>query len=720
MSTSHGIGWITSIAGAALLTACGEEPEAPVSETPPDASARSIVCELREFEPPGDEPRVVRSLEFDELDPEDWYASFEDPDVRAVGRPARTALHLAGGERQHLGFRGSFEAGAFSRVAVHLRGSGSFAIEAQWRRAGEVCSRSFDSSRNEGTGEWQVVPLDFPVPGPREEPFDELVVFVLHARGPWHCSGVDLIERSLRHRLPLPGAPEHVAAGDEARLAVGLSTSVPLATTFVAPAGARLELGCAWPAKRREPRGAKLIVDLVWEGGIRRERIDLAGEEAGWRTASLDVSELEGRSVRARFTLKIPGPMARDSLYALEPPRLVVPRPRPATVVLITSDTHRADHLGAIGSGTSPTPWLDGLATRGVLYTDCFSSANSTLPSHAALMTGHHTRDTGVYVNRQALSSNATTLAELFRAAGWRTFAAVSFRGLGAPQNGVVQGFERVSWPRVGMARPAERTHEAVAPWLDSADDEPLFVWLHYFDAHTPYLPPESYERLYYPEERDENDPSLPEPPWKPKGAFKLARDPDWFRAQYKSEVRYLDDSLQELFEHPRLREAIVAFTADHGENLGEHEIWWGHGGLWPESVHVPLILSWPEAPAGTRVEEPVRQIEVGRTLLSLSGVRAPEFPGRDLSALAAEAARPRFTLAAAARSASVTHARWHLILGLEGSPRAEADPGRIGYHEVVLYDLERDPKCEHDVSAEDFERAARLRDEIRAMEPSA
>ena len=693
-----------------LASGCGSSQE-PAQPKSPASRGRTIA--LTPIGQRDNTERIGRTLDVaGEL--EAFTTSLRAPSVSSIaGRPA---IRLEDVDRQHISLADHFEPEQYARVAVHLHGQGRIALEAQWRRAGEIRLQSYDASRIEGDGDWQVVLLDFPRPAPDEEPYDQFSLRAFRPQGTWFLGAIDLIERPLRRRLPLAeeGA-ELVAVAQEARLGFGLATETPLRGQFRAPTDALLEFSYGWPDELPDRRPAAIVVDLRCDDERRRERYEFPQTGRTWKRARIDLSDWTGRDVRVQFRLKVRG---REALCALGQPRTVVAQPDPATVVLITSDTHRADHIGQVeplgdsAASRSLTPWLDRLAERGVRFTDCFSSTNVTLPSHVALMTGVHPRDTGIHVNKHVLSAEATTLAERFRSAGWRTYAAVSMRALGRPSNGVVQGFERVSWSR-NVARDAEKTVSQIATWMQEAEGQPLFVWLHVFDAHTPYTPPEQYELLFYPRDRDRDDPALPEPRWTPEGTFAKARDPDWFRALYRSEVRYLDDSLAALEELERFDGAVVAFTADHGEALGEHDIWWRHNGLWTEAIHIPLILTWPGAPRGTTVSEPVRQIDVGRTLLALAGCAPKDFPGRDLSQLATlgERPEPRYTLSEGARAAAVTYQGWHLILGLEeDTQRNLGRDGHTPFHDVRLYDLDVDPDCETDLSTVESERAQRLR----------
>ena len=188
-------------------------------------------------------------------------------------------------------------------------------------------------------------------------------------------------------------------------------------------------------------------------------------------------------------------------------------------------------------------------------------------------------------------------------------------------------------------------------------------------------------------------------------------RDPAYPEALYRGEVTYLDFELGRLLDLPRFRAGIVAVTADHGESFGAHGIFYGHGGLYPDTIHVPLILAWPAAPAGTRVSSPVRQLDLGATLLELAGIPSGEFPGRSLmSVLAGEPdSRPRYTLAAHKESASITWDGWHLVLHLRDNG-PNYGKVRFARHEVELYRLTDDPGCERSLVESERDMVKRLR----------
>jgi arylsulfatase A-like enzyme len=330
-------------------------------------------------------------------------------------------------------------------------------------------------------------------------------------------------------------------------------------------------------------------------------------------------------------------------------------------------------------------------------------------------MTGVSPRDTGLLDNTHALAPEAVTLAERFRANGWATCAVVSAAHLDAEWSGLGQGFDRVG-VSAAPKRDAGATLGVLEDWLPDYRGRPLFVWLHLFDAHTPYGPPQPMLARFWPDGRDPSDPSLPEPPPNsiPRN-LKGVRDVEWIRASYKGEVAYLDNELARLFSEPRIQAAIVAFTADHGESLGGHGIWWDHASLYQDSLHVPLILRWPGGPRGQRVVSRVSNIDIGRTLLDLAALARTEMPGRSLLPLVEGRARPAavFAVACFGFSASITDGDEHLVLHLLGHNLA---PDVVKErHAYELFDLARDPDCLHDLASERPARAHALRAQLVA-----
>lgn len=300
-------------------------------------------------------------------------------------------------------------------------------------------------------------------------------------------------------------------------------------------------------------------------------------------------------------------------------------------ILLVTIDTLRADHTSTYGYPIPTTPALDALASEGVVYEQMYASSATTGPSHAAIMTGRHARTVGYLKNGHTLQPQFLTLAEVLADNGYDTAAFVS----SMPVNnrfGFGQGFAHydqdasVRMPTKGNGEPrnsrfADETVDRLESWLTRrSDSRPLFVWLHLFDPHSPYIPPS--EIL---EDLDKHlDKHLGK---KSKGNLR----------RYDGEILFTDRELGRAVRLIRAsagqRGALVAVTADHGEGLGEHN-WRGHGlNLHQEAVQVPLVISLPRSLPAERSKSPASHIDVAPTILSLVDIERPEsWTGLDLT----------------------------------------------------------------------------------------
>jgi arylsulfatase A-like enzyme len=436
----------------------------------------------------------------------------------------------------------------------------------------------------------------------------------------------------------------------------------------------------------------------------------------GWRQAELPLEELGAGQIYVEFEYQADGP---NDLLALGQPRTVVPRTAPRTVVLMTSDTHRADHVGFRNEPEFlRSPAIDRLAERGVAFLDATSSANNTTPSHVSLLTGLSPLGTKLVSNGVRLSDAAPTLTEVFAENGYTTLASVSALPLYHEFTNLGQGFDRFSNPRDQNLRKGSDSLDALLAALDDYPDEPVFAWLHVYDAHAPYTPPEDLERLYYAPGKDPYDPEIEgaRPELAPRWNREIA-DPAYTEALYRSEVSYVDGLVDRLLGVDRVGEGLFALTSDHGEVLSRgSDPEFSHKGVSWNTLSVPLIFAGAAVPAGVQRSEAVRQIDTGRTLLNLAGLEAIAFPGRDLFAdpadrppAAGEAAEKRFAIEANGLGASILEGDHllRILLRLRKGERASAR------HRVQLFDRSVDPFGEVDLVQERPELAARLRSEL-------
>ena len=330
--------------------------------------------------------------------------------------------------------------------------------------------------------------------------------------------------------LPPAGEPPRLLpVAGLSRRAMTLASGEPVRVTIEAREGAQLHTSIGLPeacaaaqrggtlvVKRGEDELARISIGATGarsSGGTPPVLRDLAPAPtpgAAWQDIQLDLGPLAGAELELELSLEAPGQDGGELAVLLEQPSVLQPAPRAPRVVLITSDTHRADHLGRSGSGSGVnTPFLDSLAEEGALFLDCYASAHTTVPSHSTLMTGLTPVESGVLSNSHSLAEEARTLAEHFAGQGYRTYAAISVTHLAAEICGLGQGFDRVAAP-TRLLRDSSETWDQLQGWLESTPEVPLFVWLHLFDAHAPYEPPEEFLSGQWDPGRDPRDPDLP------------------------------------------------------------------------------------------------------------------------------------------------------------------------------------------------------------------
>jgi arylsulfatase len=379
-------------------------------------------------------------------------------------------------------------------------------------------------------------------------------------------------------------------------------------------------------------------------------------------------------------------------------------------VVLLTCDTLRADRLGLYGCERSTSPSLDDLARESLVFEAAWSTAPLTGPSLSALLTGRPPLELGLADNRDLLAGAATTLAERLSASGIRSAAIVSNWALRRRPEladaGVQQGFahfdDRMRTPEASrpdlMERTARDTTDAALAWLAAHPRaERFFLWVHYQDPHGPYTPP---PECLAPEEPSTEEPELPVgSDHRGRGELPVyqvvdaERRPAAYRARYEAEIRYFDRELGRLVEGLRenglLERALLVFTADHGESLGEHGYFFSHGQhLHQELVRVPLFLRPPGgAEPSSRERAPASHLDLFPTILTAFGLDPGPTRGLDLLGppLPTERVLPQYLRG----TWSATGARHRLLVG-RGEPR--------------LFDLVADPGEQHDLAASEPE----------------
>jgi arylsulfatase A-like enzyme/Tfp pilus assembly protein PilF len=342
-------------------------------------------------------------------------------------------------------------------------------------------------------------------------------------------------------------------------------------------------------------------------------------------------------------------------------------------LVVITLDTTRADRLGAYGFKDIETPTLDRLAAEGVLFEQASTAAPLTLPSHSSIFTSlfppeHGVRDNGGFF----LAPSHKTLATVLKSQGFQTGAVVGAYVLDGKW-GLNQGFDTyvddfdLSKMTGGFGigdvkRPGNEVVDRALPWLEKVKDRRFFAWLHFYDAHSPYLSPEPFASRYRTH------------PY--SGAISFAD------SQVARVIAFLD-------QHHLLDRTVIAVVGDHGEGLNQHQEGTHGFFIYQSTMRVPFIVRAPfERTRGRRVADPVRTVDLFPTVLDLLGVPVPK-------GIAGVSLAPLMTGATARLDLEVYA---EALYPLHHYGWSELRAWRAGQYKVIdaprpeLYDLDRDP----------------------------
>jgi arylsulfatase A-like enzyme len=328
----------------------------------------------------------------------------------------------------------------------------------------------------------------------------------------------------------------------------------------------------------------------------------------------------------------------------------------PPSILLVTLDTTRADAIGPEAVGIE-TPSFNALAVKGRRFRWAYAAVPQTLPSHTSMLTGLYPAGHGLHENGRYLSPTQPLIAERLHAAGYRTAAFVSAFAL-ARRFGLARGFDAYDddQPAGRAERTAKETTERVMAFLGKPAKQPLFLWVHYYDPHFPYEPPEPFRTRFS---------SKP----------------------YLGEVAAMDQQLGRLVAAFRQRfgaDAAIIVVGDHGEGLGDHGEAQHGNLLYQSTIHVPLLISGPGVAAGAS-DTPVSTRRIFHTILDWAGIDPTNSLRRsDAEVVAAEAMKPFLDYG------------WQpQVMAVEGRYKA------ILAGRVEVYDVVADPAETHDLAAQ-------------------
>lgn len=358
-----------------------------------------------------------------------------------------------------------------------------------------------------------------------------------------------------------------------------------------------------------------------------------------------------------------------------EPPAKASP-----SVVLITIDTLRADHLGCYGYQQIKTPNIDALAGDSSRFTRAFTAVPVTLPSHSAMLTGTYPMLSGMHdFSANKLSPQQPTLASVLKQSGYSTGAIVASAVLDS-RFGLNQGFDfyydHFDFSRLEeanldqMERPGNVVVDQALDWLNANWNKKFFLWVHLYDAHHPYVPPEPFRTQY-------------------------ADHP------YDGEIAFDDAQVGRLLQFLKSKgvyeKSVIVLAGDHGESLGEHGERTHGFFIYNATLHVPLIIHLPHQTALDVVGDPVSLVDLMPTILDAAGVEAPsQTQGRNLvPILRKDQSDPERNLYSETFLPRI-HFNWSELRGAQNSRYHFIDAPR-----PELYDVTKDPGELHNLLPE-------------------
>ncbi|MHA1229722.1 MAG: sulfatase [Candidatus Helarchaeota archaeon] len=317
-------------------------------------------------------------------------------------------------------------------------------------------------------------------------------------------------------------------------------------------------------------------------------------------------------------------------------------------IILICIDTLSAKHLGCYGWHRETSPNIDEFAKDSILFDSAYANNNATHPSFTTILTGRHplSHEIIAHQGEKELSKKIPNIAEILRQHGYKT---VAFDNM---YRWFKRGFEEYKYPAFKnkfwygtspsyTAVGATQLTNRIIKWLKNykkevnsgRENRNLFLFLHYWDPHFPYLPPKRYRKIFYNgNKKDKNNKSM-EPVKQYIGWFLLnvwisskITDINWVKALYDSEIKYLDDNLGRLFSTLKdlgfYDDSLIIFTADHGEIMDKHGVYFMHFLLLDDTIRVPFIIRASDFKRKRKISELVQHSDIVPTILEWADIK--------------------------------------------------------------------------------------------------
>ena len=468
---------------------------------------------------------------------------------------------------------------------------------------------------------------------------------------------------------------------------------------------------------RVEPSGGDSGVE-VFSNLIRRPAANQ------WRDHDVDLARWAGQDIELVLSSmwKTVRPISQPVLASWGNPVIVdasatTHKPH---LVLISIDCLRADHVGALGYELPTTPFIDRVASEGVVFENAFATASWTLPTHMSMLTGLLPSFHGA-TKWEKLASSVSYLPEILAGAGYRVSGVVSWVYLSQ-----TYGFERGYHSYRVLDDPkASDIVDIAIDELRRGEGQPQFLFVHVYDPHWPYMPPPDVLQAFGPRPRNISD--LLHKTGN-KGPPKDALEIEEIKRLYDSEVAFTDRELGRLFEaledQGLYDDALIIITADHGEAFYEHGRWQHSQTLYDELTHIPLIVKWPHSETIGRSSRLTSQMDVFVTILEAAGIDtgATEHGFLARYSLADEPSHSRMLLSEVTwRSPNGTYMKVSLrdeemkyVATLSGPVGDDLGVDVVSGEE--LYELTSDPKEKDNLLPGADARAQPFRNELRAF----
>jgi arylsulfatase A-like enzyme len=466
-----------------------------------------------------------------------------------------------------------------------------------------------------------------------------------------------------------------------------------------------------------------------------------------WEELTLDLAPLAGREISLSLALEAPGEGALG-VWGAPVVRSRAASSAPRGVVLFFLDTVRRDRLDAFGFERETAPNVSRLAVQGVKFEDAIAQGAWTKVSVPSILTSTYPTSNGIYELNHRMPASGVTLAEVFRQAGYATWAtsSVQFTGRGSNlHQGVEVLHEAESLPSEHREKNARHFVDRFLPWLEAHKDAPFFAMIHAVDPHSDYQPERPYDSLWaepdakkkHEEWTEKVKPHIESGFMKNMGLplkselEKAGIDPeefvaielDWYDGSIRGADVELGRLLEKLDELGVAEDTLVVFFTDHGEEFLDHGGHFHEENVYGELINVPLVMRWPGVlPEGRVVGETVQLLDLAPTILDLAGLPVPELmQGQSLKPLLAESEterfRPRPAISEWRRRTdqlntrmvdafSIIEGEWKLVRNVER-------PADVP--EFELYHHQTDPLDQTNVASEHPEIVERLAQQLEA-----